>query len=66
MLLDAYVKYADREFVNAPAQFGAHDDRESITYAEAFREAFTLAGWLRMRGIALEDRVGLIAFNCLR
>jgi acyl-CoA synthetase (AMP-forming)/AMP-acid ligase II len=65
MLLDCIPKYLDRVFIDAPTQHGAHGDRQSITYGEALRQAFNLAAWLRMRGIGLEDRVGLIAFNCI-
>lgn len=57
--------YKDREFINAPKQHGAHDERESITFGEAFKQALALAAWLRQRGIGVESRVAIIGYNSI-
>lgn len=60
-----FPKYMDREFINAPTQYGAYDDRESVTFREVLAQSQKLAAWLRVQDIDVGDRVAIVAFNTI-
>lgn len=66
MIMDRMPRYGDKEFIDAPlpdpAPAGA---RTQMSHAEAYAQAQQVAGWLRSRGIGLEDHVGLVGFNSI-
>ncbi|KAL1412055.1 hypothetical protein Q8F55_003052 [Vanrija albida] len=57
-------KWRDRTFIDAPVP-GAADARESITYGEALRQAWSVAGWLRTRGAVVGSKVAIVGFNSI-
>ncbi|TXT07380.1 hypothetical protein VHUM_03100 [Vanrija humicola] len=65
-LVPAMERWADRTFVDAPLPEPApKEQRASITYGEALRQAYAVAGWLRARGVRVGSKVGIVGFNSI-